>query len=366
MDTKSILVRVGATAAIVLCLAGAVLVVFKVDGRILRPEEAARPTETVQTMETVQSTETVAPKGAAAPTETAPGASATPVPRGVVAAATQSAGSATPRTTALSGDVALGEGGIWVTGTGQLTMEPDLVILNLGVETFEATVLDANGGAARAMDAVMGSLRSNGVEDRDMQTHNYNVQPQYEWVEVSEKGRVVSKQQLIGYRVVNNLKVKVRDLDAVGSLIDQVVTAGGDATRFNGLRFTVEDTSTRMTDLRQDGCPRCDGEGAGDCRHGGCGSGCSGVHNRPANPYLLHMGRADQDRLASIEQRCGVHADQWRGARGLPDRLCGICNSVAGARAAWDPSVGFSGAAGPTVSAAPLLGGPAARMESRS
>ena len=52
--------------------------------------------------------------------------------------------------------------------------------------------------------------------------------------------------------MVNSLKAKVRDLDAVGSLIDQVVTAGGDASRFNGLQFTVEDTSGLLEELREE------------------------------------------------------------------------------------------------------------------
>ena len=132
-----------------------------------------------------------------------------------------------------------------------MAIEPDLAILHLGVETFELTVAEANRGAADAMDAIMGALRSNGVDDRDMQTDNYNVWPQYEWVEVTENGRRVNKQNLIGYKVANSLKAKVRDLDVVGNLIDQVVSSGGDASRFHGLQFTVEDTSDLMEDLRE-------------------------------------------------------------------------------------------------------------------
>ena len=110
----------------------------------------------------------------------------------------------------------------------------------------------ANSGAASAMDSVMETLRSNGVADRDLQTHSYNVRPQYEWIEVTEKGRRVNKQNLIGYTVVNSLKAQARDLDAVGVLIDRVVAAGGDATRFHGLQFIVEDTSGVMEQLRED------------------------------------------------------------------------------------------------------------------
>jgi uncharacterized protein YggE len=170
---------------------------------------------------------------------------------GVVTAATAATGAPMSQSAALFDNVAAGEAGIWVTGTGKITMEPDLAILNLGVETIEMTVAEANGAAATAMDAIMQSLMENGVEERDIQTHNFNVRPQYEWIEVDENGRRSNRRELVGYEVTNSLTARVRDLDTVGTVIDEVITAGGDATRFNGLRFTVEDTSDLMSQLRE-------------------------------------------------------------------------------------------------------------------
>ena len=170
---------------------------------------------------------------------------------GVVTAATAATGAPLSQSAALFDNVAAGEAGVWVTGTGQITMEPDLAILNLGVETIEMTVAEANGAAANAMDAIMQSLMENGVEERDIQTHNFNVRPQYEWIEVEENGRRSNRRELVGYEVRNSLTARVRDLDTIGTVIDEVITAGGDATRFNGLRFTVEDTSGLMSQLRE-------------------------------------------------------------------------------------------------------------------
>ena len=170
---------------------------------------------------------------------------------GVVTAATAATGAPMSQSPALFDNVAAGEAGIWVTGTGQITMEPDLAILNLGVETIEMTVAEANSAAATAMDAIMQSLMENEVEERDIQTHNFNVRPQYEWIEVEENGRRSNRRELVGYEVTNSLTAKIRDLDSVGDVIDQVIAAGGDATRFNGLRFTVEDNSELMSELRE-------------------------------------------------------------------------------------------------------------------
>ena len=55
---------------------------------------------------------------------------------------------------------------------------------------------------------------------------------------------------IIGYQVNNQLTVKVRDLDSVGAIIDQVTEAGGDLTRFQGISFTIEDNEALQDEAR--------------------------------------------------------------------------------------------------------------------
>ena len=145
-----------------------------------------------------------------------------------------------------------GQGEIHVTGQGKVSIEPDLAVLNLGVETRGATVSEAREAAAAAMAAVMDSLRSEGVEDKDIQTSRFDINDEREWQEITENGIRTSKSVLVGYRVRNNLTVKVRDLDSVSAVIDGAAEAGGDSIRFNGLNFTAEDLSPVMTQLRED------------------------------------------------------------------------------------------------------------------
>ena len=145
-----------------------------------------------------------------------------------------------------------GQAGIWVSGQGKITLEPDLAVLNLGVEASAKSVAAAREQAATAMDAIVMSLTGNGVEGRDIQTRFFNISPQYEWTEVIQNGVRTNKQVLVGYRVSNSVAVKIRDLSAVGNIIDDVAGAGGDATRINGISFTVEDTAPFLVDLRED------------------------------------------------------------------------------------------------------------------
>ena len=141
--------------------------------------------------------------------------------------------------------------GIWVTGEGTVTLEPDLVLLNIGVETTGESVSEARDEAATAMDAVVAALRARDVEDRDIQTQFFNISPEYEFQEVIDLRRRTTQRVLVGYRVSNSATIKIRDLNGVGSIIDEVATAGGDAIRIDGISFTVEDPQLFQSQLRE-------------------------------------------------------------------------------------------------------------------
>ena len=135
------------------------------------------------------------------------------------------------------------QAGIWVTGEGSISLEPDLAVINIGVETEAISVAEARDQAARAMDAITAAVKAQGLEDRDVQTRSFNIFPIYDYSERT--------QRLTGYRVSNSASIKIRDLDKVGEVIDDVADAGGNATRINGISFTVEDTKQFTRDLRE-------------------------------------------------------------------------------------------------------------------
>ena len=145
-----------------------------------------------------------------------------------------------------------GQAGIWVSGEGKASVEPDIAILSLSVEARGDAVADANAVAVEAMDAVMASLRQNGVAERDIQTRNFNIWPEYSSEMVTTAaGQTFERRAVSGYRVSNELTVKARELGKVGEIINGAIVAGGDSIRFQDLRFTVEDTTALMPDLRE-------------------------------------------------------------------------------------------------------------------
>ena len=142
--------------------------------------------------------------------------------------------------------------GIWVNGQATVTVEPDLVLLNIGVEAIAETVAEARAEAAGVMDAIVEAVKAHGLEDQDVQTQSFNIWPQYEYPEVTTGGTRTRKQVLVGYTVSNSARIKIRDVDSVGTIIDSVAEAGGDATRIDGINFSIEDPKPFMTQLREE------------------------------------------------------------------------------------------------------------------
>ncbi len=189
---------------------------------------------------------------------------ASAVGSGVVSAPSSAASVQHPSTSTVGGPAGTGaasppqyatgstNAGIWVTGTGEMSLTPDIALVRLGVEVTSSTVTEAREDAAEAMEAVIEAVKEHDLTDEDIQTTSFNIWPRYEYQEVVNEGVTSNKRVLTGYQVSNTAVIKIRDLDAVGEIIDDVATAGGDATRINGIDFSIEDPSAYTTQLRED------------------------------------------------------------------------------------------------------------------
>jgi hypothetical protein len=105
--------------------------------------------------------------------------------------------------------------------------------ISFGVTVVEDSVTEAVAVAAESADAVIETLVAAGIADDDIQTANYSIFPRYDYRNDTET--------LVGYQVNNTVTAKVRDLDAAGSIIDDVAAAGGNTVTVSGVSFSIED-----------------------------------------------------------------------------------------------------------------------------
>jgi uncharacterized protein YggE len=132
-------------------------------------------------------------------------------------------------------------GTITVTGEGKIAVSPDLAEMSFGVTTgVQATAKAASDKVAADMAKILAAVKAAGVEDKDITTENFYLNPSYDYND--------GRQRLRGYEATQSLRVKVRDLDAVGDVLTAATDNG--ANQAGGVSFTLEDPDAKKDEAR--------------------------------------------------------------------------------------------------------------------
>jgi uncharacterized protein YggE len=122
---------------------------------------------------------------------------------------------------------------ITVQGHGEIATVPDMATVSLGVVREGDSAGEAMASLAEATEAVLERMREESVAETDVQTGQLDLQPRW------ERAAEGSVPRIQGYVARTTLSVRVRDLEALGALLDAVVSDG--ANELNGLGFDLQD-----------------------------------------------------------------------------------------------------------------------------
>ena len=117
---------------------------------------------------------------------------------------------------------------ITVTGVGSVSVVPDAVRFSATVSTVGATNNAALSTATKSSAAVRQALKDAGIASKDIRSANISVYPEYNWTQ--EAGTKIT-----GYRASQSFDVLVRNASKAGTIIEAVVTAGGDSVQLGGV-----------------------------------------------------------------------------------------------------------------------------------
>jgi uncharacterized protein YggE len=130
---------------------------------------------------------------------------------------------------------------IRVAGTATITSAPDIATAEIGVQTFaeelDAAVVENNEKA----DAIIAALRQQGVAEKDIQTSRFSIYPQRDYK--NDRPDVI-----IGYQVDNMVSATLRDLPAIGEVLQSAIDAG--ANNIHGINFTLDDPTALRDEAR--------------------------------------------------------------------------------------------------------------------
>jgi uncharacterized protein len=130
-----------------------------------------------------------------------------------------------------------------VSGSSTVAVVPDMATVSLGVTTIADSAAAAMKANSDSVAAVMERLKATGIEDRDIQTSNLSLNPN--WVSNSSG----TANEIQGYTATNMLTIRVRDLAKTGAVLDAAITDG--ANTLNGLTFGLQNPRPTEDEARK-------------------------------------------------------------------------------------------------------------------
>ncbi|MFA6416866.1 MAG: SIMPL domain-containing protein [Patescibacteria group bacterium] len=131
---------------------------------------------------------------------------------------------------------------VTVNGQGRVAYTPNLAIVTLGMQIDKAkTAEEALSQLNSKMENITKAVKALGVTDSDIQTQNYYLNPQYDYVDNISK--------VNGYNANQQLVVKISNYDQDPSRLNKVIAAASKAgaNQVAGLSFD----SSNINDLKQ-------------------------------------------------------------------------------------------------------------------
>jgi uncharacterized protein YggE len=152
---------------------------------------------------------------------------------------------------------------ITLSGHGEVLAVPDIANVTFTIHKEAKTVKEAQDAVALVEKSALDSLKTNKVDDKDIKTLSASFNPKYEYQQklcpqtVSSDGVMTSpsyycgggKQVLTGYEAYESVSVKVRDVDTVGKIMQDLGGLG--VTDLSGPNFAIDDEDALQAEARQ-------------------------------------------------------------------------------------------------------------------
>lgn len=130
---------------------------------------------------------------------------------------------------------------ISVTGSATLSVKPDTVVINTGVNSANPDIGIAIDENSTIMASILEGLSKLGIDEDSVQTNNYNV---YHYKPYDKNSDEIPE-----YRVSNTIEIRTKKVELVNRVLDTVITLG--ANEINGIRFIANPDEENEKELRK-------------------------------------------------------------------------------------------------------------------
>jgi uncharacterized protein YggE len=123
----------------------------------------------------------------------------------------------------------LAQEGVRVTGTGRASVVPTCAHVSVAVVNTLPRASESLQANAKTTDKVFSALKTAGINEADIKTVDFRIDPQYEYSQQN------GQRKFVGYRTNNTISIKTDKIKDLGDLLDVIVSNG--ANEVNGIHF---------------------------------------------------------------------------------------------------------------------------------
>lgn len=142
-----------------------------------------------------------------------------------------------------------------VSGEGKVTAIPDVAQFTFSVISQgkkDIAVLQKEN--TDKTNQVITFLKDQKIDEKDIKTQNYNLEPRYQYYDCTRPGLVGSASpcpppEIVGYTITQTVSVKIRDFGKIGKVVGGVVENGANVV--SQLSFTINDPTSIENQARE-------------------------------------------------------------------------------------------------------------------
>ena len=124
---------------------------------------------------------------------------------------------------------------------GKVFAKPDIARLTFSVITQKEKAEEAQEENDRKIKTLVDFVKSEGIEEKDIKTINYSLNPQYDysWCKKDTKDFINCPPKIVGYQLEQTIEVKIRNFDKINSLVGQLSSKG--ANEISNISFEIDE-----------------------------------------------------------------------------------------------------------------------------
>lgn len=134
---------------------------------------------------------------------------------------------------------------ISVQGDGKVYAAPDMVTITVSASELAKTTKEAQSKVNDKINEVLKILKDNNIPDKDVQTSNLSLYPEYDWS--------ITPKYLKGQRATQGLTINIKGIDPkaekVSNIIDDISQINN--IELGGITFDIEDKTPYFSQARE-------------------------------------------------------------------------------------------------------------------